>query len=54
MGRKEHKFKINMSFNDLLRKTVNDADAKVISKKDKDIIITKEDGKEKTIELSKD
>ncbi len=42
MGRKEHRFKINISFNDFLKKTVNNANSKVISKKEKDTIITKE------------
>ena len=31
-----------MSFNDLINKTLNDADTKVISKPDKEIIITKD------------
>ena len=53
MGRKEHKYKINLSFNDLIRKTVQDADSKVISRKDKDTIITKENGKEKILEIKK-
>ena len=48
MGRKEHKCKIPMSFNDLLRKTIGNADAKVKAEVDKDIItIKKEDGTNK-------
>ena len=41
MVKKEQKFKVNMSFNDLIKKTLSDSDTKVISEKDKEVIITK-------------
>ncbi|BBM89523.1 hypothetical protein COTS27_01226 [Spirochaetota bacterium] len=38
MPNKEKKFKVNMSFNDFIKKTLNDVDAEVTVKKDKEII----------------
>ena len=38
MAEKEKKFKVNMSFNDLIKKTLSDAESKVTKKKDKEII----------------
>ena len=54
MARKEIRYKINVSFNDFIKKVIEDADSKIKSFNDKDIVIAKDkEGLEKIIKLKK-